>query len=583
MEKEYDLQDIGTFFKKRKKILFLTFLIFSLIGFIVAVVLPPIYESEAMIRIEDQQISEDYVQPSINDYAEERIEKISQRVMSRAKLLEIINEFDLYPELKAHKSETEITKKLHKDIGVETLVAEFDNKNLGRNMSVTFAFKLSYEGKDPDKVFQVTETLSKLFLEEDFNTRNRLVSGTTDFFREELKRLENEISHHETKITEFKKKHVKELPSDSGYNLQILAGMERDFDNAEMRLRMLEEKKYILEAQLMNTEPLTPIVIDGKAIASSPNERLKGLRLELARMQSIYSDKHPDIKKLKREIRKLEAQNRNSADSVDKVKRLNQLEIQLASATAEYGTGHPDVKAIKNEIAVLKKDIDGSISETARLSISEEKPDNPVYINLNAQIKSIIFEIKEIKKDKQELTAKIQETRRIIEKNPILENELNVLNRNYENLKEKYAEVSNKLMSAQIVKEMEGKKKGDHFTIVSPAYLPTEPTKPNRLMIVILSLLVAIGISSSLAVFQEKIDGSIRTADQIKTLTGLPVLTSISYFKTTHEKRSDRLKKLGGFLIVIISVGAILYFVDLYFIKLSDLWVIFVDRMKLFA
>jgi uncharacterized protein involved in exopolysaccharide biosynthesis len=583
MDKEYDLQDISSFFKKRKKILILTFLGLFLLGFIVAVVLPPIYESEAMIRIEDQQIPEDFVQPSINDYAEERIEKISQQVMSRDKLLEIMDGLDLYPEIKAKNSPTEMAKKMRKDIEIETLAAEFDNKNLGRNMSVTFAFKLSYQGKNPEKVYEVTDTLSKLFLEEDYRSRNRLVSGTTVFFEEELKRLEKEINHHERKITEFKKKHVKELPSDSGYNLQILAGFERDLDNAEMRLRMLEDKKNILEAQLMNTEPLTPIVIDGKAFASSPDERLKGLRLELARMRSAYSEKHPDIKKLKREIRKLEAANQNSADSVEKVKRLNELEVQLASATSEYGAEHPDVKAIKNEIALLEKDIDGSISETAKIKISEEKPDNPVYINLSAQIKSINFEIKEIKNDREELISKIQETRRIIEINPVLENELNVLNRDYEDLKDKYSEVSNKLMNAQIVKEMEGKKKGGNLVIVSPAYLPTEPTKPNRIIILLLGFMVAIGISSSLAVFQEKIDGSIRTAEQIKLLTGLPVLTSISYFKTSHEKRSDRLKKLGGFLIAIISVGAILYSVDQYFIKLSDLWAIFIDRMKLFA
>jgi uncharacterized protein involved in exopolysaccharide biosynthesis len=583
MDKEYDLQDIGTFFKKRKKILILTFLGLFLIGFIVSIALPPIYVSEAMIRIEDQQIPEDYVQPSINDYAEERIEKISHQVMSRDKLLEIMDKFDLYPEEKSKKSPTELAKKMRQEIGIETMAAEFDNKNLGRNMAVTFAFKLSYQGGDPDKVYKVTSTISELFLEEDYKTRHRLVSGTTDFFKEELKRLENEILQHEKKITEFKKKHVNELPSDSGYNLQILSSLERDLDNADMRLRMLEDKKYILEAQLMNTEPLIPIVVDGQELASNPNERLKGLRLELARMQSIYSEKHPDIKKLKREISKLESENRKSAASVEKVKRLNELEIQLASATSKYGSGHPDVKALKNEITLLQKDIDASITETAKIKISEEQPDNPVYLNLSAQIKSINFEIKEINKDKEELVAKIQETRRIIEKNPILENELNVLNRDYENLKEKYAEVSNKLMNAQIVREMEGKKKGGHLTIVSPAYLPTEPTKPNRLIVLILSFLIAVGISSSLAVFQEKIDGSIRSAEQIKLLTGLPVLTSISYFKTAYEKRSDRLRKIGVFLIATISVVGILYFVDRYFIKLNDLWVFFIDRMKLFV
>ena len=84
-------------------------------------------------------------------------------------------------------------------------------------------------------------------------------------------------------------------------------------------------------------------------------ERLKKLRLELASMQSIYSEKHPNIKKKKREIAKLEQEVKESEDSVEKIKKLKQLEIKLASAKAKLGSKHPDVKAIKREIAILKE------------------------------------------------------------------------------------------------------------------------------------------------------------------------------------------------------------------------------------
>ena len=81
---------------------------------------------------------------------------------------------------------------------------------------------------------------------------------------------------------------------------------------------------------MTNIEPLTPIVIDGEDLAINPAQRLKRLRLELASMQSVYSEKHPNIKKKKREIAKLEKEVKASDDSVEKIKKLRQLEIKLA-------------------------------------------------------------------------------------------------------------------------------------------------------------------------------------------------------------------------------------------------------------
>ena len=95
-----EIQEIKGIIKRRKNVFIISFLIIFMVGVIVALVLPPIYTSEAMIRVEDQQIPENLVQSTITDYAEERIRKISQEILSRPKLLEIIDRFDLYPDIK---------------------------------------------------------------------------------------------------------------------------------------------------------------------------------------------------------------------------------------------------------------------------------------------------------------------------------------------------------------------------------------------------------------------------------------------------------------------------------------------------
>ena len=268
-------------------------------------VLPPIYTSVAMIRVEDQQIPENLIQSTITDYAEERIRKISQEILSRPKLLEIIDRFDLYPEKRDKESPTELVKKMRKDIELTTIEARKQGRG-GKATTAMVAFTLSYEGKDPVKVHKVTDTLSKLYLEEDIKTRAKFISGTTEFLQSELKRLKKEISVHEKNISDFKQNHLRELPEDRGYNLSAISRLERALDQLDMRLQNLQERRVILQTRLTNIEPLTPIVIDGEDMAINPAQRLKRLRLELASMQSVYSEKHPNIKKKKREIAKLE-------------------------------------------------------------------------------------------------------------------------------------------------------------------------------------------------------------------------------------------------------------------------------------
>ncbi len=115
MEKELEIQEIKGFFRRRKKAFIIAFLLIFIIGVSIALLLPPIYTSEAMIRIEDQEIPENFVKSTITDYAEERIEKINQQILSRPKLLEIIDEFKLYPDIRDKKDPTELVKIIKKD------------------------------------------------------------------------------------------------------------------------------------------------------------------------------------------------------------------------------------------------------------------------------------------------------------------------------------------------------------------------------------------------------------------------------------------------------------------------------------
>ncbi|MHC4216097.1 MAG: Wzz/FepE/Etk N-terminal domain-containing protein, partial [Planctomycetota bacterium] len=249
MDKELDRIQINNIIRRRKKSFILIFTFLFLVGFIVAIALPPTYKSEAMIRVEDREIQEGFVQQTTDDYVEQRIGKINQQILSHPKLEKIVNKFNLYAKDKNQTNISGLVAKLRKDILLETIVSEMQSKPGGRHLSFTVAFNLSYQGKDPETVQKVTSTLADLYIKEDIKSTKRILSATSDFLEAELDRLKKDIEIQEKKVSEFKEKHSRELPSDLGYNMMAVSRLERELDRANLELRTLNEKKIFLESQ----------------------------------------------------------------------------------------------------------------------------------------------------------------------------------------------------------------------------------------------------------------------------------------------------------------------------------------------
>jgi len=581
MEKQLGFQDIKLFIRRRKKSFFITFFLILLTGIAVAVALPPLYLSKATILIEEQQIPENYVQSGISSFAEERVEMISQRVLSRPKLLEIINEFNLFSDQKNNRTTSELLEKLRKSIVLETINAEIQHKKTGRPVATAVAFTISYEDKDPVSAQKVAEKLSSLYLVEEIKSRDKRSSNTTTFFEQELSKLQKEIRDYEKKISRFKKAHIGELPEFNNVNLQTIGRLESDLNRLTIRLRSLEEKRINLKGQIANVEPLTPIVIEGDNIAMNPKERLKRLYLELISMRSTVSEKHPDVKRLKREIAELESQIGRTDAAVIKIKKLNYLMGQFAEAKATFGPNHPDVIQLSNQIKTLSNEVEVLATEKAMTSLSNQQPDNPVYISLLTQISATENEIRSISEEKNNILQEIEKYRRRIENGPVVEKEYSTLTHGYDNAKRKYDDLHDKYREAKVTQDMEISDRGERFTMKSPAFLPDKPYKPNRLAIILIGCLVAFGAGLGISAAREGIDNSITTTDQIKEITGVPVLSSISFILTDHEKKLNRLKKLGWIFILFIGVGVGLYCIEQFVINLEELWAIILDRLKI--
>ncbi|OAQ20536.1 GumC family protein [Thermosulfurimonas dismutans] len=585
MDEQRDVQYLIRVFRRRKKAFFIPFVLVFVAITLVAFLLPPVYRATTTILIEEQQIPPEYVKTTVTGYVEQRLQMITQQIMSRSNLMEIIKRFDLYPEMRGKYTMEEIINKMRNDIELETISAEVSDKRTGRPSSATIAFSLSYEGRDPVKVQQVANVLASLYLEYNLRAREEQASSTTAFLEQEIEELKKHMSVLEEKISKFKREHMGELPEFVNINIQTIERLNRDLDDIEAQIRSLQERKVYLEGQLALVDPMAPIKTEeGKAVMS-PVERLKYLRLKLISLRSTLSPNHPDIKKLKREIAALEAELGETDDTLEKVKRLNDLQAQLADLRSRLGPKHPDVLKLTKDIEALSQElskVDPGAATAAEVSLN--RPDNPAYINLLTQIASIDVEIKSLEEERRRIKEKIEEYQRRLENTPLVEKEYNALLRDYENARLKYNELMNKLMEARIAQELEESQSGERFTIIDPAQLPEKPYKPKRLAIVLIGFVLALGAGVGCMALTEYLDHSIKSPEELQRLVQAPVLSVFPYIETEEERRArQRRRWLFLFGMIVAAILAVLLFhflvmpLDIFWIKLErkvmKLWI----------
>jgi len=572
MDQQLEFNAIKGVIRRRRKIFLLTYILISFTAVTYAVILPSSYRSEATIRIEAQQIPEEYVRSTITTYVEERIDTISRQVMSRKKLLDIINHLNLFSSFREKYSTTELLQKLRKNIQLETISSDFTSRLTGKHSEATIAFTISYESKFPEIAQKVTQKLASLYLEEDLRSRKKLASQTTEFLEEEMQGYKAQIILLGKNIGEFEKDHFGELPEYNATNFQNMTKLEYEVDQTELQIRSLQEKRIYLAGQLAVIDPFVSVIRTREETAVDPAGRLKQLRIELIRLKSVLSEKHPDIKQLKKEIKELEMQVGTSDDYQAKIYRLKEIDKELASVRRKLGSKHPDLIKLKKEKRLLSKELGRFPANSSYPAMDEEKPDNPTYTNLKIQIASVDMQIDNLTLEKKIMLEELEGYREKLRNAPVVANEYNELTRDYESAQGKYNEILNKLMEAKIAEGMEEKKRGEQFKIIDPAYLPEKPYKPNRIAIVLLGIVLAFGASTGLAAAKEFMDHSVKSADELHNLTGVPVFSVISYVESDNEKRTRRLRRGMWVLVTMAGISGVLVVVSTFFVSLDSLW-----------
>jgi polysaccharide chain length determinant protein (PEP-CTERM system associated) len=496
---------------KHRWFLILPFCLSMVIGIILIFVLPKIYGASTLILVRPQSVPTDFVQSIVTSDIKSRINTISQKILSRTNLEKIITQFNLFmePEWEDMYIEDKVAD-LHGRIRIA--LKETETKISKRGREVAEMFSISFSGENPELVARVVNGLAALFIDENLRVREAAAVGTSTFLEDELQSVRRQLESVEQKLREFRKRHMGELPEELETNLRIMDRLQMQIDDRQESLRSAKNRLIIMESQIKdnkitNVPENTVTITDGSGTVLT----LDQLKQQLAALQISYTERHPDVVRLKSKIADLEA-------------KIESGEISPPQGGTIPLTG-----------AGTRMDI-----FTAQLRNQEMQE----QAKLDRARTGLKMEINNLNIDIRNLENEIGEYQRRVENTPKREQELQFLQRDYQNIQGSYNSLLNRKLEADIAVNMEKKQKGEQFQIIDRARVPLNPMSPNFKMIFILSVFLGLNFGGGLIFLKAYFDSSFKRSEDVEKDLGISVLATIPKIYQTKDFRKRMLRKV---------------------------------------
>ena len=554
--------------RRRKWLILLVTAFVFLVAVAAAILWPPLYRSSATILIEEPDVPDDLVRSTVSSFADERLRVIQQRVMTTQNLIGIMDKFSLYQEMRRKKPITLIVDYMRDRINLDLVSADVTDPKSGRTTRATFAFNLSFDGDDPQTTQQVANELVTLYLSENLRTRQEQATGTAGFLSGESQRLAEQIRKLEAQLADFKTKNAGSLPEEFQINTQLLDRSESQLLEVMRQAQALRERQVYLQSQLGQVDPYTPLVVNSQQVLTG-DDQLRALQSQYATLSAKYGENHPDVLNLRRQIEALGSTDTGSDDRSALADQLAKLQSDLAVAKQKYGDGHPDVKRLTRQIAETKKAV---AAASARTGSSARNPNNPVYIQTQAQLSAVNADLDAMKAQQQALEAKVKELETRVFATPEVERAYLNLKREYDDTVTKYQEIKSKEGQADLAQNLETERMGEKFSVIEPPELPVQPAKPNRPAIVLLGAVLAVAAGAGAGAFADSADGRIYGQRQLAEIIGTIPLAVVPYVQTKADRRRRRLIWLIAIFLLLGSIAAAMVLIQSYFIPLDVLW-----------
>jgi polysaccharide chain length determinant protein (PEP-CTERM system associated) len=427
----------------------------------------PVYRASTLVMVEKQKVPADYVKPTVTSGMEERLSTIEQQITNRSNLERIVQEMDLYPEIRR-------TEPVEKVVRVAR-----DNLTVAKKGDSVFT--IYFKDPDPVKAAKTANRVAELFILENLKLRENQAQGTSSFLEAELEQTKQRLEQQEAKIAAFKSLYMGQLPEQRDTNLQAVGQLQDKLGINMDALDKAETRKIILQRQI--AEISQPVPMPSLPVApAGPRAptRLEQLQSQLVELRTRYTDQHPDVIRLEAEIAQLR-----------KIESGQQIEVSEAPPVPQTWT--PKVPP-----------------------------------ELRAQLEAVDMEIRGLQAERARILSDIGNTQVRLENVPRVEQQLLSLTRDYDNIQKSYESLLAKRIEAKLAENLEKSRQSEQFTILEKAIPPADPYWPNRLLLLAIGLAGGTLLGMVAAFLRDQTDSTFAEGDALQSaFPGVQVLAVI--------------------------------------------------------
>ncbi len=470
----------------------------------IAYIMPPVYESEAKILVESQQIPDELARSTVTTGAAERLSLIRQRMMTRDNLQRVIEDLNLFED----RTDLSVSQKINQLRAATSLRPIGLTNQRTRGDSNVSAFVINVRFPDARKAAEIANEFVTKTLNQNLRARTERATDTLEFFKLEEERLARALVEIEAQLTNFKNENEASLP----------ASLQRRRDE----LDRIRDTNFTLEQSALQLE-----------------EERSSLVITLKQM----------------------SQESASSGIGAEAQALRSLELQLAQKRAVFSENHRTVRRLKTEIAALTAAIDANGGVTPQ-GEQEESAEEQI---MRRKVRFIETQLEVLKDQKIAMERRRVAIEQSIAKTPEIETQLNALSRRRLELENQYGAIINKRASAETGEKLEVNQQAERFEVIENALAAEAPVSPNRPKILALGSGFAIALAVGLALFLELMNPAIRSAAQMERKLDLRPVATIPYIRTARERNRVRTRIVALFILFAVALPLTLFAIDTYY------------------
>jgi polysaccharide chain length determinant protein (PEP-CTERM system associated) len=487
-------EHVRAVWSRRKWLAAIVLVLTAAVGVTLVLSLPDVYHATATLLVEESR-----VEPTVAAELDRRLQLISQEILSRARLQEIIRRFGLYSGLRERASAEAAVKEMRRNIRTQ-----FQASSGAGGMGGTITIAVTYAGRSAATTAHVANALAGLFVEEDRSIRGRQASGTVQQLAAQLQELKQTMDAQQGELASLQGVHDTELPGQTEASLVTLQQLQGELRaTSEERMRALDRRNDILRRLAELEEEAPPATT-----SAAGHTRLQKLREELAELQRRFSDRYPDVVRLKAEIAALES----------------------APGAAEVPAAPAPRPARSVRAAAQSKE---TLAEIER-------------------------QIEAFKSDEVRLRSGIAGYLQRLETAPRRQRAFQEMSRDYQTSRELYDTLRKRYEQAQLEESTQSGSAGPRFRVLDAALVPGAPAAPDRLLLLLFAVAASLGAATAASMLAERLDTSFKSADDVRAFTGVPVLTTIPRMVIEKDVRSRRLRFLAAAVSVLVAMGVMI-------------------------